>query len=252
LFNTIAPATLFTGRNCVNLPECHSTNDYTLNLLSEKEVPEGTIIITGNQTKGKGQRGNSWYSEPNKNLTFSLVFKPSFLPVGKQFYLNIITSLSVHQTLTHFIEKKVSIKWPNDVYVGDKKICGILIHNNLKGKNISSSVIGIGLNVNQKSFDLPAATSVISEIETESVLSDVLCNLLENLEKYYLLLKSEEFQKLRMLYLEKLYWLQETRIFRAEEEFKGEITGVTEEGLLQIDTGQVIREFSFKEVAYLY
>ena len=110
------------------LPSCHSTNEVAAQVLGN----EGTIIITDEQTNGKGQRGNTWESEPFKNLTFSLVLKPSFIPVQYQFRITKIISVAIAQVLQSKLSKAVKIKWPNDIFVGDDKIGGVLIQNTVK------------------------------------------------------------------------------------------------------------------------
>ena len=122
--------TLFIGQNTIYLKSVDSTNSYASELLRQNNVPEGTLIYTFEQTKGRGQRGNSWESEPNKNIALSLVLHPSFLSADKQYLLSKITSLAVADLLAEMLESsakenKVKIKWPNDIYISEKKIGGI-------------------------------------------------------------------------------------------------------------------------------
>ena len=122
--------TLFIGKNIINLSECHSTNDYFSSLLKEKKQPEGTLIITENQTRGKGQRGNVWAVEPGKNLTFSINLYPRMLPARYQFFLNMVISLGITESLNELFSKLTFlIKWPNDIYVNGCKTGGILLEN---------------------------------------------------------------------------------------------------------------------------
>lgn len=137
------------------------------------DIDNLSVLSALSQSEGRGQKGNKWSSLPGENLTFSIVLKFGEQTAGKlrlavaareQFVLTEITSLSIVEFLSrHGIKAK--IKWPNDIYVGDKKICGVLIENSLRGENLSSSIIGIGLNVNQRNFDvnLPNPTSMILE-----------------------------------------------------------------------------------------
>ena len=127
----IPATTLFLGKNLIFMPECHSTNDTLLLLCQKENLPEGTLVITSSQTAGRGQRGNVWEAQKDKNLTFSFLLKPSFLPVIKQFYLNIFVSLGISDFLTTISGEKVQIKWPNDILLQEKKVSGILI----EGKN---------------------------------------------------------------------------------------------------------------------
>src|SRR5690349_7854438 len=149
------------GHSVVFMPECHSTNDEASRLIeSSSHVVEGTVVITDSQTSGRGQRGNTWITEPGKNLTFSLLMKPTFLNAQDQFLLNKAFSLGLYDYLNATLQATVKIKWPNDMVVNDKKICGILIENQIQGQNIQNSIVGIGLNVNQENFSIPTATSM--------------------------------------------------------------------------------------------
>lgn len=135
----------------IHLAETESTNNYLIALLKKEQLDEGTIVIADYQKAGKGQGGNSWESEPGKNITCSIVLYPFFIEARSQFIISQLVSLSVIKTLERIIPN-TSIKWPNDIYVGDKKIGGILIENILNGKCIDKCIIGIGLNVNQTLF----------------------------------------------------------------------------------------------------
>ena len=143
----------------IHIAKADSTNGY-LNALCEKEkVSELTTVVADFQTAGRGQRGNSWESEYGKNLMFSFVLYPTFLEARKQFLLSQIASLAVKETLDLYIGD-VSIKWPNDIYWKDKKICGMLIENDLMGIHISQSIAGVGININQKEFHSSAPNPI--------------------------------------------------------------------------------------------
>ena len=145
------------------LQNVDSTNEEARRRFSECD--NLSVLSAVSQTSGKGQRGNSWTSEPGANLTFSIILKDGYrIKAYDQFVLSEITALSVIDFLSfHGIDS--SIKWPNDIYVDKKKICGILVENSLRGEFVSSSIIGIGLNINQRNFDvnLPNPTSMILE-----------------------------------------------------------------------------------------
>lgn len=141
-----------------------STNQYC-ELLNLTETEEFTVIVAHTQTAGVGQRGNHWEAEPGKNLTFSLVLKPTWLPIADQYQLTKAVSLGIADWLMPLVaegERRVRIKWPNDIYVDDKKICGILITHRIAGGQIAASVVGIGMNVNQETFPswVPNPTSL--------------------------------------------------------------------------------------------
>jgi BirA family transcriptional regulator, biotin operon repressor / biotin---[acetyl-CoA-carboxylase] ligase len=251
------PKTLFIGKSIVYLPTCHSTNDIASSLLNSPDVFEGTVVVTSSQTAGKGQRGNSWEAEPDKNLTCSLMLKPGFLKLNRQFNLNIIISLAVYDVLTNYLGEKVKIKWPNDIFFADhsisKKICGILIQNVLKKDSISHSIIGIGLNVNQEKFIDTKAISLKNILGKETDLESLFNELMEKIECRYLQLKELKFHSLCKDYLKVLYWYQEPHLFRSEsgENFTGIITGIDENGRLMVEAGGIVRYFNFKEVAFI-
>jgi BirA family biotin operon repressor/biotin-[acetyl-CoA-carboxylase] ligase len=253
LYN-ISANTIFTGKTLIYLPTCHSTNDYATNLINETtNAAEGTLVITPCQTAGKGQRGNSWESQPGENLTFSIIFHPSFLSIQDQFYLNIISALAVRNTIAHYTNEKVMVKWPNDIYLNNKKICGILIQNTIKKDKIGHSIIGIGLNVNQKNFAEPKATSLYLAEHKEFDHNAVLNTLLENLEGLYLQLRQNGLATLYQAYLSHLYRYNSPHMYQAGEDvFEGTITGLDSYGRLLILLPEgTTKAFAFKEVAFL-
>lgn len=242
---------LFVGKKLEILPHCHSTNKVAVEMLTHEKLPEGTIILTENQTSGKGQRGNQWESEPHQNLTFSVIFYPGFLFIKDQFYLNMIASLAVADALKTFFAKDVKVKWPNDVYVNDKKICGILIENTLKGTVIEHSVIGIGLNVNQSEFTVEKATSMADLTLMNYDLNDVFNRVIQSIEKYYLLLRQGDLKSIRLIYLENLYWMKETHLFESNAVFSGQIVDIDEVGRLVVESGSHTNVYDFKEIKFL-
>src|SRR5688572_21618318 len=225
------------GHSLVFMPECHSTNDEVSRLIQNSNALEGTVVIAGNQTSGRGQRGNTWFSEPGKNLTFSILIKPSFLTVKNQFYLNMAFSLGLFDYLTKALGTGVKVKWPNDIYVNGKKICGILIENHIQAQHIQHSIVGIGLNVNQRQHLVPTATSMNLENWKDYNLEEVLPKLLESLEIRFLQLRSQDFKKLNDDYLTSLYWRGEQHIFKSKDNtFEGTILGIDETGKLEVET----------------
>jgi BirA family transcriptional regulator, biotin operon repressor / biotin---[acetyl-CoA-carboxylase] ligase len=245
--------TLFVGQSLVFMPECHSTNDEALQRIRSGKIPEGTVIVTDNQTKGRGQRSNVWITLPGVNLTFSIILSPSFLPVNNQFYLNMSISLGIADCIQHLIpEKVVRIKWPNDIIIDDKKVCGILIENQLSGQRIQYSVVGIGLNINQTLFEFEKASSLRALSGKTYQLAEVFEKLLEQIEARYLMLRNQHLQKLHADYLSVMYWLGERHIFSdLQNQFEGEIIGVDEIGRLRIQVEGEVKIFSVKEVNFL-
>jgi BirA family transcriptional regulator, biotin operon repressor / biotin---[acetyl-CoA-carboxylase] ligase len=243
--------TLFVGKNLVFVPECHSTNLLAHDLSQMQNTPEGTTVITNNQTAGRGQRGNSWEAEPGKNLTLSVILKPSFLLTKDQFFLNIFTSLAIHDLLVDKTNAIVRIKWPNDIIVDDKKISGILIENQIRGSQVSISVVGIGLNVNQTNFATDSATS-LHHFRGMVSLQELFEELSENIESRYLQLRAGNYQLLKQDYMSKLYWMGEERKFAsAESTFAGVIQGIDEFGRLSVGTDAGTRTFDLKEISYV-
>ena len=140
------------GCQQIRLDSVDSTNNYTATLLNGN-VPEGTVVITREQTAGRGQRANSWVSEAGKNLTVTYVLRPKFLCISDQFILNKAIALAVNKAIQHFAPlMDVRIKWPNDIFLQNKKVAGILIETSMQGGHIVSCLAGIGINVNQQHF----------------------------------------------------------------------------------------------------
>ncbi len=245
--------TLFIGQRLVSVPECHSTNSLASELASQSIPLEGTVVITSNQTAGRGQRGNTWETEAGMNLTFSILLKPSFLPVKNQFYLTIITSLAIADFLITKSIGEIKIKWPNDVLVRQNKICGILIENSIQGGSIQQSIIGIGLNINQKKFITPSATSVAALTNQNFNLNDALNSLLEKFEQRYLQLRGGKHGRLKKEYLENLFGLGERRLFTSgDRKFDGVIEGLSENGELIVRHDNRSELFSLKEISFVF
>lgn len=244
--------TLFLGKNIVFVSECPSTNDLAATLLQLPETVEGTVVITDNQTAGRGQRGNTWHAEAGQNLTFSLIVKPSFLPVKDQFYLTVATTLGIRHFLNAKGVENVKIKWPNDVLAGEKKLCGILIENQVQGSVLASSIIGIGLNVMQEQFSTPSATSMKKITGSKYELPVEFEHLIAALEVPYLKLRQGKRSELLHEYLQVLYQINEVKSYRSVDgEFEGTIVGVDAIGKLQVSTTTGVRTFDLKEIQYV-
>ena len=223
-------------------------------LLAEGHLHEGSVIIADHQTRGKGQRGNSWESEPGKNLTCSIILKPRFLPIQKQFELIVVTSLTIVRTLEQLGLPHGKIKWPNDIYYGDAKIAGILIENTVRANQLENVIVGIGLNVNQVSFQVRQATSICLELQLPQSLTDVFDLLYRNFAEHYELLQANETKKLRNQYISKLRGFGVLRSFRNmknDQTIEAKITGVSDSGQLLLSTTSQELSFNFKEVTFL-
>lgn len=235
----------------LSLPSCHSTNDILAKLVPKRELFEGAVVVADHQTAGKGQRGNSWEAEPGKNLTFSILLKPTFLAIEEQFYLYIISALGIYDFLKEYMSQGIQIKWPNDVLYYDSKIAGVLIENTIRSRTIDNTIVGIGLNINQIEFKNDNAVSLAMLCKQEFQLEALLQELVLCLEKRYLQLKNNKQNILMEDYLAHLYWLGEKRMFHAGEYFTGEIQGIDERGRLKILSNGRIRLFNFKEVSFV-
>lgn len=246
---------LFIGSKQLELPSCHSTNALASDLLAENRAVEGMVILTPMQTAGRGQRGNQWESQPYKNLTFSVILKPTFIPITLQFDLTVLSSLAIADCLIELGLSKAKIKWPNDIFCKGSKIAGILIENIVRSDKMEWAIIGIGLNVNQVEFKTPGATSISLELNHDITPEKVLSVLLRKLNENYSILKSGGREELRKSYLKRLLWKEEKREFRNTANnvfFTGVIKNVTNEGKLIIETENQQRSFDFKEVAFRF
>lgn len=246
---------LFMGKNLLELEATESTNTYAKELIANSEPIEGTAVVAYAQTLGRGQMGNNWQSEPGKNLTVSYILYPVFLTPDKQFYLNMAVSLAVKECCEVYLKgEEVEIKWPNDIYYRNRKLAGILIENTISGSQLSASVVGVGLNVNQTEFDpaLPNPGSLKEETGKDLVVTEVMACLSSYLEKYYLQLRQLHFNFLDRAYTDALYRYQQTHEFKKGEQlFKGEINGVTKDGKLIIHSNGKELRFAFKEVEFV-
>ncbi|TSD64699.1 biotin--[acetyl-CoA-carboxylase] ligase [Inquilinus sp. KBS0705] len=246
---------LFVGQNLVTLKEVDSTNNFLKNILSNsKPVPEGTVIMAEEQFAGRGQHQNVWYAQPGKNLTFSILLNPGFVDAQGQFDVTRIASMGVFDALQPLLGDKLKIKWPNDIYYGDKKLGGMLIENILKGSQIKNSVIGIGINVNQDEFPESAAnaTSIKQILHKDYDLKNILSEICNNIEAYYLHLKAGRFSFVRNIYLSRLYWLNERHRFKSNGvEFDGTIINVQDNGLLVVATAAGQQLYNLKEIEFL-
>ncbi|MBB6129310.1 biotin--[acetyl-CoA-carboxylase] ligase [Mucilaginibacter lappiensis] len=246
---------LFVGQNLVTIQQVDSTNTFLKTLLSNsKPLPEGTVIMAESQYAGRGQQQNKWHSEPGKNLTFSILLTPAFLAISDQFDLNRVVSLGVYDALHPYLSDNLKIKWPNDIYYGDRKLGGILIETHVQGTNIKDAIIGIGLNINQESFE-PGAGNAISLrqiLHRDYDLKTILSEICGHIEAYYLNLRAGKFLFVRNTYLSRLYWLNEVKRFKSNDQvFDGVIKNVKENGMLVVENNNGQQEFSLKQIEFL-
>jgi len=240
-----------------------STND----LAAQHGCGAGTVIVAERQSAGRGQRGNSWTSPAGENLTFSVVLEPEFLKANMQFYISKITALALAGAIAS-LGLRSSIKWPNDIYIGDKKTAGILIENDIMGRNMARSIIGIGLNVNQRRFDpsLPNPTSLAVEAGGIFDRGDILRRVIKNLSDRYGQLTDGETGRLDADYRRLLYRLDEEHSFvdvGEGKKFRGIIRSVMPTGELEVEhvgknqagspaEAGPVKSYLFKEVEFLF
>lgn len=244
--------TLFLGKDIHFLPDCHSTNDMALQALRQKEATEGSIFITNHQTRGKGQRGNSWETKPGENLTFSLILQPKFLDLSEQFHLNMAISNAIRRCFQEYVPG-LMVKWPNDLVIpGYGKIGGILIENLVGGKGWEYAVVGIGININQNQFASPQATSLSLVTGNTYPLEELFKLLIVHLEQAYITLKKGKNAVLTQEYVQHLYLIEKWAVFKVgEQELEAKIIGLTEIGnlLVELPTGKQ-QSFGIKEISF--
>lgn len=235
----------------IHIDETDSTNrwlrDYALS------QPEGDyVVVSEYQTAGRGCGTNSWESERGKNLTFSLLIHPTEITADCQFRISEAVSLALCETLDGYVtDRQVSVKWPNDIYVDDCKICGMLIENCLRGRLMTDSIIGIGLNVNQREFfsDAPNPVSLVQLLGHEVALEPLLQAFLQKLEP----MLQMDPETLGKAYRNRLYRREGEHEYRdGKGLFRATLMNVLDDGrLVLLDTEGTARIYAFKEVQFV-
>ena len=228
-----------------------STNDDA----RDEKYREGDVVWADFQTAGRGQRGHEWHSRKGENLTFSVVLEPLFVPIAEQFSVSEVVALSLVDMLAEYgIEAK--IKWTNDIYVGDKKLVGILIEHSLAPSSLRRTVVGVGINVNQTEFDasLPNPVSMAQLLGKELNAEEVLQRFMSHLQQNYELLRSGGKAELHDRYNTLLYRKNEyhTYALPSGEKFSAKIVGTAPSGALRLEneSGET-KDYLFKEVEFI-
>lgn len=238
----------------IRLQKTDSTNNYLHALARPEQLGEGSVVWAEFQTAGRGQIGNSWESAEGENLTFSVVLYPTFLLANRQFLISQITALSVKQTLDRYVDD-ITVKWPNDIYWRDRKICGMLIENDLAGQFIYSSILGIGININQKEFksNAPNPVSLYQIIGKRTDRENFLQEFLERLYANYLLLLQEKEVLIQDAYRQSLYRREGFHLYEdANGRFEAAIEEIEPSGYLHLRLrDNTIRRYEFKEVRFV-
>ena len=238
------------GHKIVYLDSVDSTNNYVANLLKSTNIDHGTAIMADVQTAGKGQRGAVWQAEAGENILLSLFLKPDKLSVSQQVLLTFFATNSIREVLRK-IGISATIKWPNDIYVGNKKIAGILIENSISNSIIAHSILGIGLNVNQLNFEGVNATSVQLETNEYFHRNELLFMLLHQLNKNWELL-TQLSPELKAEYLENMFRIHQRSGFKIGEiVIEGTIIGVDENGMLIVEVKGENKTFNLKEISFI-
>ena len=242
------------GSNLLFFENLPSTNTHTVNILKRNNLPEGTIVYTNYQSAGRGQTGNRWDSENSKNLLISIVLFPAFLNPADQFNISMAISLGICDFLLRFIPD-CSIKWPNDIYVNNDKIAGILLESSITGNQIEYTIVGIGLNINQEKFSgaLPNPVSLCLLSGLSYDLNSCLDKLVTDLDKRYKQLIAGQFAHIKDEYVSKLYRLNKWFKFKdVSGIYTGRILTIADYGRLQIESQNGrLREYLFKEVEFI-
>ena len=238
-----------------------STNSHIKEMLqSDSMLPHFTVISTDYQTSGRGQRENRWESCEGQNLLFSILLCPEEFKASEAFAISRIVSVAIAKWLATYIDN-VSIKWPNDIYCGDKKICGILIENSMMGLNISTSIVGVGININQTVFSsfIPNPTSLSLITGKNYVIEDMLNGVLIEIEKQYNSYFSGISDEINALYHNMLYRLNIPSKYNIVNSFASTkraevatIVGVEPNGCLMLKhSDETVCSYAFKEVEFI-
>lgn len=233
-----------------------STNDYLKELIKTIPLEDGTLVTAEKQTKGRGQMGASWFFEEGKSLAFSVFKKINEWPVADQFYINFAVCVGVHKALKSLGIPKINIKWPNDILSDGKKIGGILVETQFQNMRMISSVIGVGLNVNNVGLELyPQASSMLLSSGIRYDLDEVRELVAQEVFKELKELNSETKNEVHQAYEKRLFRKGITSIFedRRNKQFEGIIEGVGPEGRLRVRmSDQSLKTFELKEIQLRY
>lgn len=238
----------------IHFDEITSTNDFFKSVKVYNAIEEGAVVYADYQTKGRGQKGNTWESERGMNLLFSLVLRPDMLEINEQFIISQLISIAIQEFLN--VEAgDIKIKWPNDIYWNDKKICGILIENILADNKIERSIVGVGLNVNQTLFSDWIPNPVSLKLITGKMydIKSLIVDIHSRVMNYYDVLKMGGFECIRQKYKANLY--RSNGFYRYADAygvFEARIKDVENNGVLVLEGNDFAeKKYFFKEVRYL-
>lgn len=238
----------------IHISETPSTNALLKSYLQDRDLSDFTLLYTDHQTKGRGQMGSIWNSQKDKNIACSIYKEFKGIHISEQFIISMSVALGITDALEELYVPKLKIKWPNDIYSSNKKIAGILIETNMSGTELSSAIIGIGINVNQQKFEgLPQASSLINCVGRPTDRSYLMHLIIEKLSKRFEKMDLS-YDSIRKEYESKLYRKDKVSLFKGEQigKVNGIIKGINEKGQLLIDIDhRGVMNFNLKEVQLL-
>ncbi len=240
----------------VKLDAITSTNSYLRDLLKKVETPDWTVVTAEFQFLGRGLAKSEWVSKEGKNLLCSILIRFDDLKIMNSFYLSSAVSIGVYNALNKYDLPLLSVKWPNDIMSGSRKLGGILIENSLKNDHIYQSIVGLGLNVNQEIFpdDLPDAISMRQIKKKEFDRDEILKNIVNSIKEAIGLLKSYEFDVLHREYENRLFKNGKVLMFEDnyKKQFLGKIIGVHNNGMLKVENEEnIIKQYDHKQIKFL-
>jgi BirA family biotin operon repressor/biotin-[acetyl-CoA-carboxylase] ligase len=240
------------GQQIIQLHEVDSTNNYAAKLLSEGKLTHGTVILAEHQTAGRGQRGRNWQSVGAKQFTGTYFLKTDFLSVDHLCYLNMAIALAVRDMVQSFTRKNVSIKWPNDIFIGSQKIAGILIETNWKNGRVEGAIVGVGVNISPVQ-SVGYATSLEELSGKSPEVFSVLDVLSKCMNEYYQYIQQADFDRLKTTY-ESFLWKKDEEIVLEERQnqipFTGIIRGVDQIGNLLVEKEGVVMVYHNQELNF--
>lgn len=238
------------GQKIIHLTSVDSTSNYAANLLRDGKISSGAVILSDIQTEGRGQRSNTWQSLPFENLTFSFLLKPHCLNNIPVITINHCVSLALAEFIVQY-GLLPQLKWPNDIYINNNKIAGILIENNFKSGCVTNSIIGIGVNINQTSFDSLNATSLALLTNEKYPIKGILFDILHQLNKQFHLFETTSSAAVKERYDKKLWKINEVVRFKiANSYLKGVVVGTNIDGNLLVQCEGEILTFRNGEISF--
>ena len=249
--NNIKLETDIIGKKIYHFDNIDSTNIFSKKLI-KKDAIQGTVVVSDIQMKGRGRKDRNWFS-PKGGLWFSIILYPK-LSVNKSILVTMIASISVSQSIIKLTNTKPVIKWPNDILINKKKVCGILTETEVKKGKIEYMIVGIGLNVNNKLNDelSKSATSLIEEINKDISIQDLLKDILVNFDNNYKLLNKKDFLQIRKLWLNFSNIIgRKVKIKEEESEIIGNVIDFSEDGSLIIESENKRKKIIFGDLEYI-